>query len=172
MGGYDDNTGNVFNDVWSTPDRTISHYKLCWDTVQDSCRNTAVSTPASYTLNQPLSPGTWYFSVTAVNGENEESVLSDSITLIVPVGTSLPSSENGQSENPGDGAVAVTSSTTPDSATNLDTNPEIADKASNEKSSTDEQNGSTLPFVLAITAVIIVTGWLVYRYVIKLRSKL
>ncbi len=91
MGGWNN------NDVWSTPNNSVDHYKVCWDTVQGGCTYSANVAPdgtvvasasskswleklglvgtahaagnqISFTLTNPLSPGTWYFSVAAVTG--------------------------------------------------------------------------------------------------------
>ncbi len=106
--------GFLNNEVWSTINRNISHYELCWDTVLGGCANTANISPTgelvatnenkslldqltnalwptasaaedtiSYTLSNTLGPGTWYFSVVAVNYQGEESALAASTTLTV-----------------------------------------------------------------------------------------
>ncbi len=95
LGGEGNNS--KLNDVWSTSNNSIDHYKVCWDTVQDGCTYSANVAPdgsvvasasskslleklglvgiahaagnqISFTLTNPLSPGTWYFSVAAVTG--------------------------------------------------------------------------------------------------------
>lgn len=160
------------NEVWSTPDRTISHYKLCWDTVQGGCRNTATSQAVSYTLNQPLSPGAWYFSVRAVNGENEESVLGASTSLVVPVGVITTSANQRESLND---STQVTDQEviTVDSPQDIDTEVGEIEKETNQEDntqdSTDKPSDLTMAFVLAavVTAVL---GWLAYHFNTKRKN--
>lgn len=163
VGGVVD--GLLTTEVRSTPDRAISHYKICWDTVQGGCRNTATSPTVSYTLNQPLSPGTWYFSVIAVNGENEESVLGASTSLVVPVG--VITTPANQRESLDDSAQVTDQEViTVDSPQDIDTEKGDIKKETNQEDntqdSTDKPSNLTMVFVI-IAAATATLGWLAYR---------
>ncbi|MEX2043579.1 MAG: hypothetical protein WD926_01650 [Patescibacteria group bacterium] len=74
MGG---SSGSHENDVWSTPNNSISHYVVCWGLTPGSCTYTATTSTNSFTHTDPLAFGTWYLTVQAVTFAGESSAVSE-----------------------------------------------------------------------------------------------
>ena len=69
--------GNSYTDVWTTEVYpTIDHYTVCWGSMAGSCTFTADSPTADYTHTVPLTDGTWYLNVQAVDSDGNTSGIS------------------------------------------------------------------------------------------------
>ena len=163
MGGYLSSYARG-NDVWSTSSSVVSYYRVCWDTIQGGCSNTATSQLTTYSLNQALPPGTWYFSVTAINYQNEDSVLGASTSLVVPESASpAPSGED-------EPVATVTPALAEDSVEieeeEVITPVDNVDKTDEDEKQdpTDRQEDSTTIFILGAIAFAILS-WFTYRFV-------
>lgn len=66
----------------STPDRTISEYRVYYDMISPPSTYVAETTNLYITL-VGLSAGTWYIGVAAVDGDGDEGTMSDVFTKVV-----------------------------------------------------------------------------------------
>ncbi len=49
----------ISSEVWMTPNQNISHYKVCWDTVQGGCASSANVSPTGTVLSANTSADSW-----------------------------------------------------------------------------------------------------------------
>lgn len=72
--------GDSFNN--STPDRTLAGYRVYYDTISPPVARYATTTDVFITITGLLA-GTWYFTVTALDGDGDEGTPSDVFTKVV-----------------------------------------------------------------------------------------
>lgn len=66
----------------STNDRTLAGYRVYYDTISPPSAFYVETASTSYAFSG-LSAGTWYFAVTAIDGDGDEGTMSDVFTKVV-----------------------------------------------------------------------------------------